>query len=82
MALCCVCPQDADAEDLDDTVQQYKMVMHGELPRFVIASSQNLRRMKAAKPQGTGAATADLQQQLAGPRGGGLKRKKRKGKWA
>ena len=63
------------------------MVMKGKLPRFVVATPEQVRRMsderkKAAKLRGTGDPEEDLRQQLAGPRGGGLKRKKRKGKWA
>ena len=45
MVLYCACPQDTEADDLGDRVPQYEMVMEGDLPRFVVASPEYLRRM-------------------------------------
>lgn len=45
LAIYCLCTQDIEADDLGDRVPQYEMVMEGNLPRFVVASAEYLRRM-------------------------------------
>lgn len=85
MIFCSVPLQDTEADNLDNSIPQYQMTMEGDLPRFIVATPEYLRKMdNARKSRDKRASTvdSDLQQQLAGPRGGGLKRKKRKGKWA
>jgi|EP01046_Picozoa_sp_COSAG06_P080581 hypothetical protein len=76
-----------EADDLlDENLPPYEMIMEGKLPRFIPATPEYLRQMSELATGGGGGggegAGGEGQAQELGPRGGGLKRKKRKGKWA